>query len=456
MNTTTGDGAAQGGLQRPRGVSNLIQDRFGGLPNSFTILWAGTLVNRAGTFVAPFLILYLTQHRHIPGAYVTPILIGYGAGVLVSSPIGGLLADRLGRRPTMVLGLASAAACQLMLAAARSTVAIAVLIVFLGLTSDLYRPAANALVADVVPADNRPRAFGMLHWATNLGVPVAALGAGWFASHNWTALFLVDAATALVFASLVLWRIPANPPTPNEAGQTTQTSAEQVKPWQDGGLLGACAISLVAFTIYFQSTYAVPLRVVDIGLHSLDYGIMMAMNGVLIAVMQPLLGPTLSRIPRQWGLGAGLLLVGGGIALTGVATNLPVLLFSVTVWSLGEIALAALLPALVAELAPAEARGRYMGAFGASLGLAGVIAPLGVSLFETEPALLWALCAGAAVLLAVVQGRFFGGNTAVAATDRTQASTIRGKKDVEQPLPHFRHRRGLAVTGSSTVPPERP
>ncbi|MFF4379142.1 MDR family MFS transporter [Kitasatospora sp. NPDC001547] len=426
---TTGDSTAHGGLQQPRGISGLIRDRFGGLPSSFTILWAGTLVNRAGTFVAPFLVLYLTQHRHVSGSYVTPILIGYGVGVLASSPIGGLLADRLGRRPTMVFGLASAASCQLMLAVADSTAVIALLIVFLGLASDLYRPAANALVADVVPADDRPRAYGLLHWATNLGVPVAALGAGWFASHNWTVLFLVDAATALVFAGLVLWKVPANPPTPDEAGQAAQNPAEPVKLWQDRGLLGACAISLVAFAIYFQSTYAVPLQVVSSGLRSFDYGIMMATNGVLIAVVQPLLGPTLSRIPRQWGLGAGLLLVGGGIALTGVATNLPVLLFSVAVWSLGEIALAALLPAVVAELAPAEARGRYMGAFGASLGLAGVVAPLGVSLFETEPSLLWTVCVGAAVLLAVVQGRFFGGNAAVAAADHNGSINVPGKEE---------------------------
>ncbi len=396
-----------GGPSRAR---RLFSAGFGGLPAAFKVLWVGTLVNRAGTFVAPFLILYLTKHEHIAHAYVTPILIGYGAGVLFSGPIGGMLADRISRRHAMIIGMFSAACCQLALAAASSTALIALLVALLGLSSDLYRPAANAMIADIIPADDRPRAYGLLHWATNLGVPIASLGAGWFAGHDWQALFLVDAATTLVYAGLIAWRIPA---LPTALGKTEDQETHAGTPlWRNPALLACCGMSLVAFTIYFQNTYTVPLQVVDSGLRTFDYGLMIATNGVLVAVVQPVLGPVISRIPRAYALGTSLLLASAGIALTGIADNLLMLLCTVAVWSIGEIGLAALLPAMIAEMAHESVRGRYMGAFSASMGLAGVIAPVGVTLYQVNAAFLWTACAVIGVLLALSQGLLFKADVA--------------------------------------------
>ncbi|MDH6113591.1 MFS family permease [Kitasatospora sp. MAP12-15] len=387
--------------------SGPFASRFGNLPRTFALLWAGTLINRAGTFVAPFLTIFLTQYHHLGHAAVTPVLMGYGVGVLLSSPLGGQLADRIGRGHAMVLGLSCAAACQLLLALARGPVAVGASVFLLGLSSDLFRPAANALVVDIVPAQDRPRAFGLLHWALNLAIPIAALGAGWFATRSWTPLFVLDALTSLSFAALIGWKLlgtaPRLGPAPAEAGEAPRTRSWNH--WRDGALAAACLASLMTFAVYFQTSYTVPLRTIDTGLHAGGYGVMMALNGVLIAVVQPLIGPTLSRIPRLYGLGGGVLLVGIGVALTGAARTLPLLLLTVVVWSLGEIGVAALLPALVADLAPEDARGRYMGAFGVGLGAAGVLSPLGVTVYRANAALLWWACAALGALAFAVLGR---------------------------------------------------
>ena len=74
---------------------------LGGLPSTFWWLWGGVLVSALATFVFPFLALFLTARGFTP-ARAGLVASLFGAGMLVSGPIAGALADRLGRRPTML------------------------------------------------------------------------------------------------------------------------------------------------------------------------------------------------------------------------------------------------------------------------------------------------------------------------------------------------------------------
>jgi MFS family permease len=164
------------------------------LPRPFWFLWIGTLVNRFGYFVIPFLTLYLVRHQGFDPATAGAVVSAFGAGSLVSQPLGGWLADRAGRRPTLVMGMLATAAAYLALGAA-------------GLATDLYRPAVAAIVADLVAPDQQRRAFGLLHWAINLGVGVASVVGGVVAERHFGLLFVIDAATCIGF-SLTLPPIP--------------------------------------------------------------------------------------------------------------------------------------------------------------------------------------------------------------------------------------------------------
>src|SRR5207249_4353156 len=77
-----------------------------GLPRAYWILWAGTFVNRAGTFVVPFMAVYLTQARGFSPAAAGAVASLYGAGSAVASALGGYLADHVRRRATKVGALA--------------------------------------------------------------------------------------------------------------------------------------------------------------------------------------------------------------------------------------------------------------------------------------------------------------------------------------------------------------
>lgn len=84
---------------------------FRGLPPTVWTLFAGTIINRLGYLVTPFLVFFLAA-RGITGTQTSYVLGALGAGNLLGPAIGGLLADRIGRRSTMLIGLLGASAAQ--------------------------------------------------------------------------------------------------------------------------------------------------------------------------------------------------------------------------------------------------------------------------------------------------------------------------------------------------------
>jgi MFS family permease len=127
----------------------------GELPRAYWIVWIGTLVNRLGGFVVSFLALYLTRRRGLSIPEAGAIVSLFGLGSMTAGPLGGVLADRIGRRATMLIGLFGGSASMLALGFAVRPSAIAVSALLLGLISDLYRPAVMAMVADLVPVGKR-------------------------------------------------------------------------------------------------------------------------------------------------------------------------------------------------------------------------------------------------------------------------------------------------------------
>ena len=131
------------------------------LPRSFWIVWFGTLVNRAGAFVAPFLALYLVGERGMHIERVGEIIALVGLGSLAAGPLGGTLADRLGRRRALAASSLLGSAAMIALSATRQPSAIAAGALSLGLFGDMYRPISASIIADVVAPAYRARAYGL-------------------------------------------------------------------------------------------------------------------------------------------------------------------------------------------------------------------------------------------------------------------------------------------------------
>jgi MFS family permease len=368
--------------------------RIGGLPAPFWWLWVGTLVNRAGTFIQPFLVLYLTGPRELSVRTVGYVLTLWGLGALLSQPIGGFLTDRFGRRATLGLSLAATAAALVALGAARGTAVIAALGFLVGVVADMYRPAAAAAIADVVGEANRQRAFALMFWAINLGFSIASVAAGVLLHRlGFGTLFVLDAATTLVFGLLALRFVPETRPDAPAGGARARIG----DPWRllatDRLLLAATGVVLAYAVLYGQATVLLPLAIRHAGLPASAFGYVVALNGILIIVLQPLLLGWLDRAPRRVTLPAGLATVGIGLAATPYCSEEWQFAATVALWTLGEIMVAGSFQAVVAALAPPHLRGRYAGALGLAWGGSALLAPLlGTASFALSPALSAAGC----------------------------------------------------------------
>src|SRR6478609_10514228 len=89
-----------------------------GMPRPVWFLFAGSFVNRFGSFVLPFLVLYLTRRGYTP-AEAGVAISAYGVGSLGAAAVGGHLADRVGRRETIAASMFSSAAVMVALSQAR-------------------------------------------------------------------------------------------------------------------------------------------------------------------------------------------------------------------------------------------------------------------------------------------------------------------------------------------------
>jgi MFS family permease len=368
-----------GGLVRA--LRHRLSVALGGLPATFWTLLAGMLVNRLASFVATFLALYLVRERGLAADAAGRIVSLFGVGVLVAGPLGGTLADTIGRRATMLLSLGLGALAVGTIGFLREPALLGLFAFLAALTSEMYRPAMNAAIADLVAPADRARAYSLVYWAVNLGWSISLAGAGLVAERSFLALFLADAATCLLFAGIVFVRVPETRPAGTHAHSPL---AGLARVFRDGPFVVFLVLTLLALAVFLQFQLAAPLDMAANGLGPAVFSALMAVNGLGVVILQPLIGPALRGRDSARLLAASAFLLGAGFGVNaligtpfGAATGpLAIYFAGVCLWTVGEVVGFPVAAALVADLAPVELRGRYQGAYSMSWGVAFTLSPL--------------------------------------------------------------------------------
>ncbi|SCG76616.1 Predicted arabinose efflux permease, MFS family [Micromonospora echinaurantiaca] len=395
----------------------------GGLPATFWYLWAGLLINRAGAFAMLFLSLYLTSARSASEAVAGAVVGAYGAGGAAGVLLGGVLADRWGRRSTLLAAHLVTAALMVALAFSRHLVVIAVLAALVGVVHSMPSPAFVAAIVDVVPEQRRSRAFNLQFWAFNLGMAVASLLAGVLAEASFVALFLVDAAATLLAAAVIAWKVPETLPSrsprhapildsfrstrtetvqdPGDGAPATTAGRGRVGP--DGGpvrpggrsrrpglhtaltdrvFLVFVGLTFVLAVLTLQTSTIMPLAMRTDGLSPSAYGVVVALGGVLIVLGQLFVPRLIERHRKDHVLAVSTGLLALGFGALAYADDLPVYLGAAVVWTVGSMLAAPPNAQINADLAPPELRARYQSVFYLAFPAASFVAPTlgGVSL----------------------------------------------------------------------------
>jgi MFS family permease len=369
------------------------------LPGSARLLVGGVAINRMGSFVQVFLVLYLVDRGESAGRAGLALTV-YGLGAVSGVFLGGTVSDRVGPRRTIIVSMVASGLLIGLLPFVTGYALLLPTCLGAGLAGQLYRPAAFSMLASLTPPDRLVLVAATYRLGLNIGSTAGPLLGAALLTWSPYALFLVDTATALLFA-LAAWRgLPATPVEPPEQRQAAAS------PLRDGRFVAvAAALALIAL-VEVQYVAALPLHVRDQGLPVGAYGLLVALNGLVVIAFELPLTRFVQGWPPRRAVPLGIALIGVGISLYGLPGGLPMLAAATLVWSLGEIVGAPSAAAYPAMVAPAAARGRYVALVtgGQSSGYA--IGPvLGTLAYPVSPALTWAACA-ALGLLAAATARF--------------------------------------------------
>jgi MFS family permease len=387
-----------------------VRQTVGGLPRTFWMLFSAMLVNRVGAFGLLLLPTYLTAARGTTLAVAGLVTGAYGAGGAGGTLLGGVLADRWGRKATYLAGTSAAAVLMVGLGLARPIWLIAVLAAATGLAHSLPGPATVAAVVDVLPEADRSRAFNLQFWAFNMGGAVAAALAGVIAEFSFLALFLIDATMTAVTAVLV-WRLvpetlrrePTADAGPRRLFPINRARAPHAADGPASGGLGVVlrdrvfltfvGLTFILALLTMQGQSILQLAMEGDGLRPSAYGMVVSLGGAMIVVGQLFVPRLIGARRHAVVLAAAFVLLAAGYGAVFLADRLWIYLAAASVWTVGQMLAAPPNASIIAELAPTALRGRYQGVFFLVFPAAGFVAPsLGGWSLQHLDAWHWLVC----------------------------------------------------------------
>lgn len=363
-----------------------------GLPAEAWIIAATTLVNRAGMMALPFLVLYLTRYLHVSASVAGLAISAYGVGGLVTAPVAGRLADRVGPFAVMRASLALSGVLLLVIPLVRNIVVVFALVFLWAVVADAARPATMSALTGSASPDQRKAAIALNRLAVNLGMSIGPAVGGFLAMVSFPLLFVVDGITSLAAAAvlsvLLYARHRSTRTTPEQhrelAAARAAVFSKSSVVWRDRAALLLFATSFCMNIVFAQHEGAMPLYLVrDLGYSESFYGGLFVLNTLIIVALEVPLNVAMARWPSRPALTVATVLIAVGFGALAVARSVGAIGLTVVIWTFGEMIYFPTATAQVAHLAPEGRTGEYMGAFSSTFSLALIVGPwMGATLLD--------------------------------------------------------------------------
>jgi MFS family permease len=356
-----------------------------GLPRQFWLLASGTCLFLVGIDMCfPFETLYLTERLSVS---MTTLGLIIGSVCFVGVPFqipGGALADRLGRRPLMAVGIVGTMQLYLGIAFAPALwVVVVVFVVEAILGWSMFLTGSNAMTADLVRFERRAEAYSLTRTAVSIGASIGPLLASLVLGlgGSFRLCFVLGSSICGLFLLVVLLLFKETRPhvgresTPMSVDRPARTTEDESVPEgrerggyaevvRDVRFLAFLAAALMPMYCFSQIWVTLPILLNDLhGVSPRTWGLLLAVYSVASAIIQYPLVRMLRHRDAVGLIGIGCLFMGGalgGIAFAGYGW--PTLLLMI-VLAVGVVLFMPLIPTVVSHMAPPELRGRYMGAW---------------------------------------------------------------------------------------------
>jgi MFS family permease len=333
-----------------------------------------------GSMVWPFLTIFLRRELDVSLTTVTLLLTLNSAAGLAATAVAGPAVDRFGRKGAMLISLTMTGATLGAMSVASTLSGWQVLMALLGGFGPLYRVAADAMVADLVPAEGRPGAYALLRMIANLGVAIGPAVGGFLTAVSYDLAFYAASSASLIFALLILVfgreTLPLRTSRPEVREQAGYGPV-----LRDGRFLLFCGTYTLAGMAYSLMMVLLPVYAKEgFGVPENQYGFILATNAAMVVAFQYAVTRRTVRYPALRVLSTGSLFYAFGVGSVALGASFSAFLASMVLLTIGELIMVPTSTSLTAALAPATMRGRYMGVYaltwGASVGIGPVVGGL--------------------------------------------------------------------------------
>ena len=370
-------------------------------PRPFWVLMAGTFIDRFGTnLIMPFLAIYVAQRFHVQITQIGIVFTIFAISGAAGNMLAGALADRFGRRLTLVLGMVGAATARIGLGMASDMSMLYVAAGFAALFGSVGWPAQLAMTADLIGPEKRANGFGIQRVIINSTFALGPMIGGVLGpAIGYLPLFVLDALTSYLVAFVVFRDLPETRPE-NRAGQSAEnfekTMAGYGQILRDGPFMLFVLVAMLAVTAYLQMSTTLSLFLIKFQhLPESFFGALVMLNALMVVFTQFSVSRWASKRPPflMMLVGAGLYLVGFGAY--GLPVNIPIYVIAMILITGGEMLFIPTSQALIALFAPEDMRARYVAAERFTWIIAQAFGPFGAGVImdRYDPRWVWAACA---------------------------------------------------------------
>jgi MFS family permease len=349
-------------------------------PRQFWLLFWGLLISTIGaSMIWPFLLIYVSRRLALPLTVCASLMTINAAAAVAAALTAGPILDRFGRKWVMVISLGMVGLSFVLLASAGTYLAFAVVMAISGAFTPLYRVGADAMMADLIPAEKRMDAYSLLRMSNNIGVSLGPAIGGWIASTSYSIAFYIAASGMSIYGLIITFmaRETLSSEIKAQVSQAAECFGGYGKIFKDRAFMAfiwifilnqiTAALLWVIMPVYANTNFGVPEKI---------YGFIPTTNALMVVLLQLWVTARIKRYSPYLVLSIGAAFYAIGVGSVALSVGFYGFLVAMVIATVGELVMSPTATTLVATLAPADMRGRYMGIYSLTWNVAAGIGPL--------------------------------------------------------------------------------
>jgi MFS family permease len=359
---------------------NRLRQTIAEYPSQFWLMVVGLFISSVGaSMIWPFLMIYVSEKLGLSLSTVSTLITINAITGLFASLVAGAVSDKLGRKPVMIISLVINGIGYLFMSQAHTYLGFALIMFVMGISNPLYQVGADAMLADMIVPEKRTNAYAIIRMANNAGIAFGPAMGGFLAARSYAYAFLGAAIGMLTYSLLLFFR---SRETLNKAYQSGKEPGTEGlggygrvfrdHPYVVFALLigtGLIAPSLLwtLLAVYTKLNFGLPENL---------YGWLPTTNALMCVFVQFPVSRVTQRFRPLPVIGAGMLIYALGVGSVALMNSYWGFWGSMVLVTFGELTLIPTISKYVADLAPADMRGRYLSFYWFAWAIARGAAPL--------------------------------------------------------------------------------